>query len=295
MGISQTFNLELYAEGWDMFTDVNEAQNNLRAIRRLDTGVQNPWQAQTGTYSNFVTSVPAPFPVMRVTATTGGIVAEGSHFTFGLEKTVVNQTVSGIVTYNNSTSNPVEGVVVTLNPGGLTATTNAAGQYAIANVPAGDYTVTASTTEAWLPADAADALLVLKSVAHNPDLTGLYLEAADVSNDNVLTSLDALRIQRRDAGLDNSFPAGDWMFSTTSVTVSNAPAVVNLKALSMGDVNGDALTGLPKQSPSVEVVKNDKINSNLGGAINVPVTVGSAMKIGAMSITMTYPVDLAKY
>jgi hypothetical protein len=56
-------------------------------------------------------------------------------------------TISGTLT-TAVTANPVAGATVTLNPGGLTATTGADGGYQFTNLPVGEYTVAASTGDA---------------------------------------------------------------------------------------------------------------------------------------------------
>lgn len=54
-----------------------------------------------------------------------------------------NSTLTGLIK-DARTGNPLSGVTVTLNPGGLNAVTNAFGRYTIANVPNGAYTGTAT-------------------------------------------------------------------------------------------------------------------------------------------------------
>jgi hypothetical protein len=56
-------------------------------------------------------------------------------------------TISGTLT-SAVTAIPVAGATVTLNPGGLTATTGADGGYQFTNLPVGEYTVAASTGDA---------------------------------------------------------------------------------------------------------------------------------------------------
>lgn len=55
----------------------------------------------------------------------------------------VNVTLKGTIKDARS-GNPLSGVTVTLNPGGLSANTNAAGAYTIANVPSGAYNASAT-------------------------------------------------------------------------------------------------------------------------------------------------------
>ena len=295
MGISQTFNLELYAEGWGLFQDVDSTLNLLRAIRRLDTGVQNPWTPQTGTYSNFVTSLPTPYPVLRVTATTGGIVHEGSHFTFGLEKQVLPVNVSGTVTYDNADSTPMEGVVVSI--GGKQDTTAADGTFSIADVASGTYTLSASSTATPPALLASDALAVANNFAgistpYTP-LTGLKLEAADVNNSGIANNTDALLILYRTVNAEQVFTKGNWVFTSQSITVSGADVSANLKGLAVGDV----VPGTPAlaKASSVKLDADGVLKVNPKDAFVLPINVLTDMKVSAMTLKFSYPSDLVTF
>ncbi|WP_456430184.1 T9SS type A sorting domain-containing protein [Rhodocaloribacter sp.] len=80
LGAAQTFDLEFLGSG---FTDFDKVED-IRVVRRLDGDVQNTWEEQGGTYDNFLTEPPDNDPLVRVTSTAGGLVAQGSLFTFGV-------------------------------------------------------------------------------------------------------------------------------------------------------------------------------------------------------------------
>src|SRR5690606_17852523 len=210
------------------FTGTNLEQqfdsvDDLRILRRFDGDVAvNGWFLQGGTYSNILqinTHAPGDTNVTaRAQNSTGGIVSQAAFFTIGVPteaQTAFN--VSGTLTYDNDTNTPISGATITLNPGGATTTTDAAGAWSFANVEIGNYTVSASHNGAWLGANATDALLVSNHFNGTATLTGLPLEAADVNNSNTVNNTDALLIVRRFAGLDASFAAGDWAFSSANV------------------------------------------------------------------------------
>ena len=292
-----SFNLEFYAEGWGLFQDVDSAANLLRVIRILDSPLGSTWTPQLGTYSNYVNSIPTPHPVVRIINTFGGIVREGSLFTFGLEKSGIKPSISGTVTYDNAANTPLSGVIVTLNPGGVTTTTDASGNYTFTDVAHGDYTVTASSTAAWAGANATDALLVSNYFNGISPITGLNLVAADVNASSTVNNTDALLIVRRFVGLDNSFARGDWVFTSADVTVNNDNVVADLEGLAVGDVNGSSTPAtLPKQGAyTVSLSSNGTLQVNPTDPFEVSVKVSSTMNIGALSLRFNYPDEIVSF
>jgi len=159
--------------------------------------------------------------------------------------TVVGK-ISGYVNYDNSSSTGMTGVNVRLRnaSGDMIATsvtaydgTGTAGYYIFAGLPAGIYSITADYSGAWLGNNATDALLVNRNTIGTYPLFGLRAVVADINADGNITGLDALMIKDRAVGYINSYPTGDWKF--TSATVVLGPnATADLKALCTGDVNG---------------------------------------------------------
>jgi hypothetical protein len=207
--------------------------------RRGDGNFSYPWtmQGTTDSYVNFI-DIDAGDTIVNVTATysSGGLVTTGSRFTIG-DPIIGPPIVYGKVTYDNVFNTPLSNVVVTLNPGSLSATTDASGNYTIIGVANGDYTVTATTTKAWGGVNATDALGVLLHSISNPALTGLPLEGADVNNSSAVNATDAQQILLRTNGNITSFAKGDWVFEPQSVTVNNQIGTANFKGLVTGDVN----------------------------------------------------------
>ena len=80
LGAAQTFDLEFLGSG---FTDFEKVED-IRIVRRLDGDVENTWEQQGGIYDNFLTQPPANDPLVRATDTQGGLVAQGSLFSFGV-------------------------------------------------------------------------------------------------------------------------------------------------------------------------------------------------------------------
>jgi hypothetical protein len=86
LGPSQTFDLELWGEGFTTYQSGSFGFEQLRIVRRFDGSEEtNPWVLQGGSnYSNFLTNEPVPgTPVVRVIGSSGGIEVARSRFTIG--------------------------------------------------------------------------------------------------------------------------------------------------------------------------------------------------------------------
>jgi hypothetical protein len=154
--------------------------------------------------------------------------------------------ISGYVTYDNTVSTGMIGVNVRLrnSSGNIIATavttydgTGTAGYYIFTGLPAGNYSLSADYTGTWLGNNATDALIVNRNTVGTYPLFGLRAVVADINGDGLITGLDALMIKDRAVGYINSYPAGDWKFTSATV-VLGMNATADLKALCTGDVNG---------------------------------------------------------
>ena len=154
--------------------------------------------------------------------------------------------ISGYVTYDNAGSTGMIGVNVRLrnSSGNIIATAvttydgiGTAGYYIFAGLPAGNYSLTADYSGAWLGNNATDALIVNRNTVGTYPLFGLRAVVADINGDGLITGLDALMIKDRAVGYLNSYPAGDWKFTSTTVVIGTN-TTADLKALCTGDVNG---------------------------------------------------------
>jgi hypothetical protein len=290
---TQRFDITVVGTGvpFDDFQD-------MRIERRQDGNINNPWSIQ-GTADSYVNFLDIQDGDTSVTVTTtsslGGLVTVGSRFTIGVPGGALNS-ISGTVTYDNAANTPLSDVVVTLNPGGLNATTDANGNYTIEGVANGDYTVTATTAKAWGGVNATDALGVLLHTISNPALTGLRLTAADVNNSSSVNATDAQQILLRANGNITSFAKGDWVFSSLAVNVNNVDLTgQNLKGLTTGDVNGSYTPTVAKTNPSLSNAVEGKVQVNPTDLIELPVKVASNMNVAAMTLAFTYPQNLVTF
>lgn len=156
----------------------------------------------------------------------------------------VKAKISGLVTYNNNASTPLNNCTVTLKQGLVdvaTTTTDGTGFYEFGLLDDGAYSIVVTTTKPWGGVNVADATLMQRHIANLPGyvLTGLRFLAGDVTNNNAIAVNDVTFVKRRIANTPPwSFNRGDWVFESTSVTVSSANVVQNIKGLTAGDVNG---------------------------------------------------------
>jgi hypothetical protein len=293
LGPSQIYDLEFQGTGFTNYADVE----NIRVVRRLDGSVLNPWNPQGGTYTNFETGTPPNFiPIVRLIGSQGGMVPQASHFTYGMKKAVSLVSISGTVKYANVAQSPIVNATVTLNPGGVTTTTNATGNYSFANVTPGTYTITASKTGNWGGVNATDALIVSRFFAGLTTLDTLQRKAADVNNSSTINNTDALLIVQRFAGLITSFPKGDWVFTIGSAVVGSSDATVNLQGLAVGDVNNSYNPGPTKvSSGSLSLNTSGELKVANTQAFDMPVFAATDMAFGALSLKLSYPSDLVKF
>ena len=113
----------------------------------------------------------------------------------------LKSTVSGQLRYAGSAGSGIAGVVgVYRESDGVlvaTASSNAQGQYSVSGLETGTYKVRASAQISPAGVNGTDALLVARHFARSAQLSGLALEAADVSANRVVNATDALQIALR--------------------------------------------------------------------------------------------------
>jgi hypothetical protein len=201
--------------------------------------------------------------------------------------------VTGTITYANTVNTPLNGLTVKLkNSGGTvigTTTTNATGNYTFTSVPAGNYTLEATTTKPWNGVTATDVLLYRKHIANIALLTGIYLASGDVNASGSLTAADVLLIKKRIATIISSFPAGDWLFNNTPFTVGGGSVTQNFKGIVYGDANGSYIPTVNKSlEPNHQGVISLEPVTAEKGEITVPVVISDMTNLGSFQFTVQY-------
>ncbi len=129
-------------------------------------------------------------------------------------------------------------------------TSNTAGAYTVADVSAGNYTLTPSKSDSVNGISAYDASLVLQHAAELITLTDHAATAADVNQSEIISSLDASYILQKAAELITlPFPDASvvWDFDPTSrsyTDLSSDQTDQDFTAVLLGDVSGNWSAGV---------------------------------------------------
>lgn len=206
-------------------------------------------------------------------------------------------TVSGKVLYASTAPQNVKNILVTLNPGGFTSTTDLSGSFNLLNVPNGSYTLSASTTNPWSnnEINATDALWIAQYFVGLRTFTTIQSLAADVNLQGGVNNTDALLIIRRWAGLTSSFTSGDWVFAYPTVTVADTNLNLTINTLLSGDVNASSnMSAILKQN-FTSIEEKDYLKIKLDEEFDIPITISEEVKLGAMNLSFNYPSALASF
>ncbi len=235
--------------------------------------------------------------VLKVYVTDGSL---GDTTTANITVNVPFYGISGTVTYHNGVSTPLAGLTVTLtkpNSTTATTTTDANGNYSFGSLVAGAYMVSVAKTTGWGGVNASDALLAARFFQGLTTLDSLQQLAADVTDNGLVNSSDALAIVQRYVGIITSFTRPDWVFlpSSTNVTLGTSSAVANFQALATGDVNESLVPTAGPKASSINLQSGSALKIKPGSSFEVPISVTSDMEIGAISLKLTYPVSQLTY
>ncbi|MCX6269993.1 MAG: dockerin type I domain-containing protein [Bacteroidetes bacterium] len=151
--------------------------------------------------------------------------------------------INGIITYRNTASTPLYGVQVhlqTMSGEVLQITsTDYLGRYSFCQSSEGTFQVVVTSTRPTGGINSTDALIALRAYMGLGPLTGLTWKAADVNASGYINSTDALLILQRYVGSISTFPAGNWVFETGTVTLSGGNSIIlNINGLCYGDLDG---------------------------------------------------------
>ncbi|WP_259220569.1 T9SS type A sorting domain-containing protein [Salinibacter ruber] len=196
----------------------------------------------------------------------------------------------------------------------VTVTTDSDGNYSFSQLPAGDYDVEASVSEAVENVSTADALRAVRGFAGIDAFAGSFQEqVADVNGSGGVNATDALQIARFDLGLTDGFEVGPFVSETESVTLeSDGVSGVEIFAAEAGDVRLDggetggssqtlaASTLSPEQGLSAARTQSASSGASeaaveAGETFEVPVRMGRGAEVGAYQMTVNYDSDIASF
>ncbi len=153
-----------------------------------------------------------------------------------------SRTVSGLVTYDNTASTPMNGTTINLKTqaGAVveTATANASGNFSIFAID-GVYVLDATSAKAWGGLGIQDVINTRKRISNLITFTPLQNKAADVNQTNTVNVQDPIVMRQKLAGITPlpTWKIANYVFETPTITVNGSNVVQNIKALCGGDVN----------------------------------------------------------
>jgi autotransporter-associated beta strand protein len=231
---------------------------------------------------------------------------------------ITTQTVDGLLTvkelysvagtikyYADNTS--LAGVALLLD-GEMMAETNSGstGQYSLANLRRGDYTITPAKTDDVRQITAYDASLVLQAAVGLTTLSSSQAIAADANGVNGVTALDAAYILQKSVGLiPGMLPANRyWAFTPASLTFADLNSdrtAQDFTGILIGDVSGNwglvtgsglgtgsGYTFSGQSAPSVLTLGTATAPST-GGKVRVPLTIErNSNPVAAADLVITY-------
>ena len=203
--------------------------------------------------------------------------------------------ITGYVNYLNMAATVMNSTEVKLIKSGSvveSTITDANGFYQFISLDDGTYVIDGASTKPWGGGNSADALMIMKHFVGMSLLTGIHLEAAEVSADAIVNTLDAMYVAQRFVGMISGFPAGDWVFEKNTVVLAGLDEVNDFGALCFGDVNASYTPPSVKVSPTITLeTKGVKEITSLM-EFELPIYIEQDLSIGAISLIIEYPADM---
>jgi len=195
--------------------------------------------------------------------------------------------ISGNVSYC-LVSRPVPGTTLTATDAGggvlVTGASGFDGNYTLARLGAGSFTVTPGKSGDVNGVSAFDAALVLRHVASVIRLAGCQASAADANRDGQLTTADARLIAEQVVGLTSGGQAGNWTFNPLNRAYPSLPgaqANQNYDALLVGEVSGNWSPAATLAITSIDPVRDETGRPSL-------LVKGAAFRQG-LSLSVIFP------
>lgn len=208
-------------------------------------------------------------------------------------------TITGLVSYHNIPSSPLENVIVQLydSNGAMydSCVTGSDGIYTFYNIPNGNYTLNFYTTEPAGGIDLSDAFLIFLNIIGYYSFDPIQFLAADVDNNGVINWTDYWTVVIYYFVHGTPFPCGDWVFEEVTVNVgSGGRSGSGSGGSSGGDVDGSWLPGSTKSSslPPIAVVYDHDEYLTANQQIDIPLTLTNRNALRGFVYVVDYPADL---
>lgn len=287
----------------DAGLDISIAPGSSITLSGTSSGGTTPYNiswspAASLSASNILTPVATPS-----TTTTYYLTVTGSNGCFTSDSVVVTvdsnllgKNILGKLVYDNTLFSPLNAGSVVLNfaTGASVGNVNVdvAGNFLFQNLADSSYVLSGTTTKPWGGVTSGDALLINNYFANPVGISGLKIVAADVNGDQAINSTDALLTLQRSINAISSFPAGDWVYATDTLTLAGADINQNVRALCVGDANASYNPGL-RVLPKVLLMQASMTGVPARGQVSVPMYVNEAISIGSYQFELTlHPGDV---
>jgi len=213
--------------------------------------------------------------------------------------------VTGKYIYHNDSQSPLSKVTVQLlnqtNHVVATTITDNDGIFSFPNIPAGDYSIKASSNQPSHGYSMKDCLSLLMYTKGYLPLDKIQLLAADVDNNNVVNSKDLNLMLAAWARPSVIFPAGNWKFETSHFTVTTDRKgstddtggpdipIPPSSGTSTGDLGTVYLPGnKPTSAINIAFVNT---NNALNSVVELPVKITSATPATGFGLTINCPAN----
>ena len=216
--------------------------------------------------------------------------ANGCTDSSGVKVTIKGYTLSGILSYNNLTSTPINNTEINLvGIEGIkidNVITNASGNFVFQNVANGSYRIEPNIIKPWGGGNPLDALIDNRSYIGTYVFNDLlYKKAADVNKDKKINPTDALMINRRYVGTTTSFLSGNWLFQNDTISIQGNDINHDIKADCYGDVNGSYVPNLSKQA-LINMASEDILTITKGETFELPIKLTSNFRLAAIGLKL---------
>ena len=128
-------------------------------------------------------------------------------------------------------------------------------------------------TKPWGGSNSGDALKIMLHFVGLDTITGLALQAADVSDDGVVNSIDALNVQQRFVGMIPIYVAGDWVATFDTVNFNGHSVQIDLFGICFGDVNQSYIPPMVRSEAGVSLSLYKEVNIQKGENFEIPIRI----------------------
>lgn len=206
--------------------------------------------------------------------------------------------INGSVLYHKMANKPIPSVNLNLIDvdGNLVATTTTAlnGSFTFANVPYGTYSLEASTSISAGGINMADAFLMFMHLLNIYPFSPIQQLAADVDGDGSVTWNDYFTVLTGWFVQGYPYPAGPWVFETTTYTHSaNKTNWPTMGGSSAGDVNGTFVPST-RDVPAIDV---NYTQQALTPEFTLNIEAGDVTEVSALGMLINYAaneIDIAR-